>query len=224
MKRILIFLLVMHSTGPIGAETVRVPVSRDTWFSGVGREADCNLGGAHQLKLKSIQEMSLVDFDPAPLKGRVVRRATLHVRLRGKEIARRVTVGSFSAEWVEGTSPSYEPQQGSSTFNHRRHPDVPWAWPGSDLTAVILGQGGSLWNMGDASAPDATSRGRSGSAIRSTTCWTTTSWAAGRFGATTALCSTARRHSDRSSSTTARPTRLKRATFNRSVGASIPGH
>lgn len=155
MKRILVFLLVMHPTGPIGAETVRVPVSRDTWFSGVGREADCNLGGAHQLKLKSIQEMSLVDFDPAPLKGRVVRRAILHIRLRGKEIARRVTVGSFSAEWVEGTSPSYEPQQGSSTFNHRRHPDVPWTWPGSDLTAVILGQGGSLWNMGDASAPDA---------------------------------------------------------------------
>jgi len=56
---------------------------------------------------------------------------------------------------VEGTSPRYAPQEGSSTFNSRKHPDVPWAFPGSDLTAVILGQGGTIWRMADASAPDA---------------------------------------------------------------------
>ncbi|NUQ61793.1 MAG: hypothetical protein HUU20_04850 [Pirellulales bacterium] len=155
MDRLLCVLLLFLPGGLLGAETVRLPVTRDTWFSEVGREADCNLGGAGQLKLKSIQEMSLVDFDPAPLRGRVVQRATLHVRVRGKEILRRVTGSSFSAEWVEGTAPSYEPQEGSSTFNHRRHPDVPWAYPGSDLTSVILGQGGSIWRMADASQPDA---------------------------------------------------------------------
>src|SRR5437660_8952670 len=87
-------------------DEVRLPVVRDTWFSGVGKEADCNLGGAPRLKLKSNQEMSLIDIDPAPLRGRVVRRATLHLRLVGDQPLRRVTVSSFGAEWVEGTSPS----------------------------------------------------------------------------------------------------------------------
>ncbi|MBN2023734.1 MAG: DNRLRE domain-containing protein [Pirellulales bacterium] len=135
-------------------QRVRLPITRDTWFSEVGQERDCNLGGADRLKLKSIQEMSVVDFDPAPLRGRVIRSAVLCVRDR-QEVLRRVTVGTFGAEWVEGTSTSYAPQQGSSSFNARRHPDVPWAQPASDLTAVVLGQGGTLWRMVDATPPDA---------------------------------------------------------------------
>src|SRR5690349_1423486 len=86
---------------PPGHET-RVDVTRDTWFSSVGREADCNLGGAAALKLKSIQEMSLIDIDPAPLKGHVVRSATLHLKKRGDQVLRRVTVSSFASPWVEG--------------------------------------------------------------------------------------------------------------------------
>lgn len=136
-------------------EAVRIAVVRDTWFSNVGREADMNLGGATRLKLKSIQEMSLVDIDPSPLKGRIINAATLHVRLSGNEILHRVTVSSFAAEWVEGTSPNYAPQNGSSCHNARQHPNVPWAYPGSDLCAVILGQGGTIWRMADASPPDA---------------------------------------------------------------------
>ena len=134
---------------------LRLPVTRDTWFSNVGSEADANLGGSPKLKLKSIQEMALVDVAPAPLRGRVVRSATLHVRSTGEPRWKRVTVGSFGAEWVEGTAPSYEPQVGSSTHNHKRHPDVPWTVPGSDLCSVILGQGGTDWRMAEASPPDA---------------------------------------------------------------------
>ena len=51
---------------------VRLEVVRDTWVSEVGSEADGNNGGASRLKLKSIQEMSLIDVDPAPLRGRVI--------------------------------------------------------------------------------------------------------------------------------------------------------
>jgi hypothetical protein len=136
-------------------QAVRVAVTRDTWFSNYGEEADANLGGAGRLKLKSNQEMSLIDIDAAPLKGRVITGATLHVRLSGDQPLRRVTVGSFAAEWVEGTSDGYKPQPGSSSFNHRRHPDVPWTVAGSDLTAVMLGQGGTIWRMADAFPPDA---------------------------------------------------------------------
>ncbi len=135
-------------------EAIRAAVTRDTWFSNVGHEADCNLGGSTQLKLKSNQEMSLLDIDAKPLRGRVIQGATLHVHLAGPERLHRVTVGSFAADWVEGTSPSYAPQNGSSTHNHRRHPDVPWTVPGSDLCSVMLGEGGTLWKMADAFPPD----------------------------------------------------------------------
>jgi len=137
------------------AEDIRLPVTRDTWFSGVGPEADGNLGGAPRLKLKSYQEISLVDLDPAPIRGRVVLGATLHLRSSGEPRLRRVTVGTFGAEWSEGKSSSYTPEVGASTFRHRRHPDVPWTIPGSDLCDVILNQGGTLWASADASAPDA---------------------------------------------------------------------
>ena len=130
-------------------------MTRDTWFSNVGAEADGNNGGADKLKLKSNQEMSLIDVDPAALKGRVIQGATLHLHLAGEPILHRVTVGSFGAEWVEGTSASYAPQKGSSSHNHRQYPDVPWTVPGSDLCSVMLGQGGTLWRMADALPPDA---------------------------------------------------------------------
>jgi hypothetical protein len=133
---------------------VRLPVTRDTWFSNVGAESTCNLGGAPRLKLKSNQEMSLFDISPAALRGHVINGATLYLRSSGPPILRRVTVGSFGADWVEGTSTGYKEQSGSSSFVARRHPDLPWTIPGSDLCAVMLGQGGTLWRMADASAPD----------------------------------------------------------------------
>jgi len=133
---------------------VRLPVTRDTWFSQVGNEINCNTGGSSRLKLKSYQEMSLVDIDPAAIKGHVIQGATLHVRSTGQPALRRVTVGSFGADWVEGTADTYTVQKGSSSFAARRTPDVPWTVPGSDLCAAMLGQGGTLWRMADAFPPD----------------------------------------------------------------------
>jgi hypothetical protein len=147
------FLLLQVVPAP-AADDVRLPIVRDAWFSQVGREADCNTGGSTRLKLKSNQEMCLVEIDPAPLRGRVVRSAMLHLRLAGDQPLRRVTVGSVGADWVEGTSPSYARQAGSSTFSRRRHPDVPWSFPGSDLCSVILASGGTEWGMADATPPD----------------------------------------------------------------------
>ena len=149
-------LLTLAGAAPAGDgdKPIRLPVTRDTWVSGVGREADCNLGGAPKLKLKSYQEFTLIDVDPAPLRGRAVRGATLHVRSAGEPRLKRVTVGTIGAEWVEGTATSYEPQAGSSTFRRRRHPDELWAAGAGDICSVILGNGGTAWRMADASPPD----------------------------------------------------------------------
>ncbi len=164
LANVLMLVLVVRAGAPAGGSdpveasregtAIRVPVTRDTWFSNAGREGDGNLGGSPRLKLKSYQEMSLIDIDSQPLKGRVVRAAVLHLRLAGKDPLYRVTIGSFAADWVEGTAANYDPQPGSSSHNHRRHPNIPWSYPESDLCSVILGQGETLWQMADASAPD----------------------------------------------------------------------
>ena len=133
---------------------LRLDVTRDTWVSDVGREVDGNNGGASRLKLKSFQEMSLVDVDAAPLRGRVIQSATLHLRKAGNEPLRRVTVSGVGAEWFEGTGSGSTVQPGGATFRHRRHPDLPWSMGGGDLCHVVLGNGGTIWQMADASAPD----------------------------------------------------------------------
>src|SRR5690349_231354 len=86
---------------------MRLDVTRDTWVSDVGQEVDGNNGGASRLKLKSFQEMSLVDVDAAPLRGWVIQSATLHLRKAGNEPLRRVTVSGVGAEWFEGTGSGY---------------------------------------------------------------------------------------------------------------------
>jgi hypothetical protein len=56
---------------------MRLPVVYDTWIAGLASEADYNLGGSARLKLKSCQEMSLLDINPAALRGRVVQAALI---------------------------------------------------------------------------------------------------------------------------------------------------
>ena len=144
----------LHERNPPARHAVRLDVTRDTWVSEVGQEADGNNGGAPRLKLKSIQEMTLVDVDARPLVGRTIRSATLHLKKAGDERLKRVTVSSVGAEWFEGTGSGYAVQPGGATFRHRRHPDLPWSIGGGDLCHVVLGNGGTIWRMADASPPD----------------------------------------------------------------------
>lgn len=135
-------------------ESVRLEAIRDLWISNVGSEAGGNNGAAPRLKLKSIQEMSLIDIDPAPLNGRVIRKATLFLKSAGEPRLKRVSVGGIASEWVEGTGSSYEKQPGSSTHNHRRHPNEAWTGDGGDFCDVMFGFHGALWGSADASPPD----------------------------------------------------------------------
>ena len=118
-------------------------MTRDSWVSEVGAEANGNNGGATRLKLKSIQEMTLVDFDVKPLAGHTIRSAVLHLKKAGDEPIKRVTVSGVGAEWFEGTGSGYRVERGGVTFRHRRHPDLAWSLDGGDLTNVVLGNGGT---------------------------------------------------------------------------------
>ena len=78
-----IFLADSRTEAQDSTNVRRIEIARDTWFSGVGREANCNTGASQQCKVKSIQEMTVLDFDPTPLRGRAIRSATLLLRKRG---------------------------------------------------------------------------------------------------------------------------------------------
>jgi len=106
------------------------------------------------LKLKSIQEMALLDFEAAAFRGKVIDKATLHVRLADKERLWRVTASTLAAPWIEGTSSNYKEEAGASSYLFAQTPNVPWAYPGSRLNAVMLGMGHTLWGSADATDPD----------------------------------------------------------------------
>ena len=133
---------------------IQLPVTRDTWISAANGERNANLGGANRLKTKGIQEFSLLDFDPQKLRGRVITSATLHLHCRSKAPQRRVTVSTLASDWKEGTATRYRKQIGSASFNWAAQNKKPWAWPGSDITAVINGQGNTIWHFADAGPPD----------------------------------------------------------------------
>lgn len=141
-------LLLAWSISVHAQEWVRIPISRDSWFSGVGAEANGSNGGSPRLKLKSIQELSVIDFDPEKLFGHEILEARLYLKLAGDEPIERVTVSTITADWVEGDATGYQVSEGVSTFAHRLHARE--SWRGPDITSVCIGNGGSFYASQDA--------------------------------------------------------------------------
>ena len=136
------------------SDAMRLAVTRDTWLSSFREERDANLGGEDRLKAKGVVEFSMIDFDPEAIRGRVVTAATLHLHSRSETPLRRVTVSSLASDWVEGNAVRYRSQPGSSSFNWAAQDRQQWAWPGSDVTAVMNGMGHTIWRFADATPPD----------------------------------------------------------------------
>jgi hypothetical protein len=151
----------IETTWPPKGEPQKILVTRDTWVSSMGEEKIGNTGGASQLKLKGHQELSLIDINPAPLKGKIITGALLHVKSSSpKEPLLRVTVSSVSAQWVEGTSSNYKAQEGSSCWSFARYSADPkkavaWTFPGSLALDAAFGLGHTIWKFADATPPDA---------------------------------------------------------------------
>jgi len=124
-----------------------VPVNRDTWVSAYPSEREGNNGASPRLKLKGIQEFSLLDGDFSAVKGQRIIRATLRLHRASAERLGRVTVATVTAGWEEGAGKNYARLPGAACFL------LPGVKP--DITAVTLGNGGSIWRFADVAAPDA---------------------------------------------------------------------
>lgn len=131
---------------------VRVDIARDTWLSNYQSERSGSNGAAPRLKLKSIIELSIIDFQPGILKGKKIQQAKLMLKVEGDRPIDRVTLSTISADWIEGNGTGYQVVKGASTFTHRVYPTEKWF--DSDLTAVSIGQGNTLYASVDAKPAD----------------------------------------------------------------------
>ena len=163
------------------AEDVKVPCSRDVWVSAVSSKAegweekegqeipletDTSMGKTTKLKLKTIQEMAVLDFDLSALKGRKVAGGWLHLHVADpqeeikraelpferKHLLRRIGLSTVSNDWAEGgNEQSYhvDTKGFGASFRQASWSKKPWAWIGSDLTDVTMGNGNTLQCHGE---------------------------------------------------------------------------
>jgi hypothetical protein len=141
--------LAAHFAGAREVDTVRLAASKDTSLSSHADEREQTRGAADRLKLKYLEEMGLVAFDPAPLAGRKVLSAHLYMHCVPEttraDMARLGIPGSLEMpmRYIGVSTVSGEWREAGATFNEAIRGEKPWAWKGSRLWDVIFGCGNS---------------------------------------------------------------------------------
>ena len=82
-------LIALACAAAAEAEEAKLPAVADVWVSSYRGEVNYNVGAGRQLKLKGIQEMSIIRFDTAKLKGRRILGGHLFLKESGKKNALR---------------------------------------------------------------------------------------------------------------------------------------
>ena len=134
--RILAALLLLLPQAAPSSEPLRLPCIADTMLSMTGSEEQLNHGGRSNLRLKGIEDLTLMDFDVAPLKGRIVEEARLFVFPTGAHKLRNIGISTIGVPWKEGTNSGKPAQPGECSFMEAAAGERPWAHPGSDFFAV----------------------------------------------------------------------------------------
>ena len=150
-------------SSPGDASHTKLTATRDIWVSSSGEEADTSMGKTDRLKLKVHDEVALLDFDVSGLRGRRVLAAELWMHNVAETTAeekkrlgvpadrpdclRKIGISTVSSPWVEGDqAATYQPDPvgHGATYNQASYGRRDWAYPGSALWAVIMGNGNSL--------------------------------------------------------------------------------
>ncbi len=141
---------------------VKLVATRDVWVSAHPDELDTSMGRTPQLKLKGNTEVALLDFDVSSLRGRRVTAAELWVHnvpdavaqetarlgIAGRpDCLRKIGLSTVGSKWEEGSQDqTYEADLvgHGATYNQVSSGLRDWAYPGSKLWDVIMGNGNSL--------------------------------------------------------------------------------
>ena len=140
------FLCAVVLIASARAESVRLKATADIWVSdAVEKERNTSAGKCPRFKLKTIQEMAAIRFDPSPARGRRVLKATLFLRRASSDMLRYIRVSTVNADWVEGNGRRpYGPPDGATFMFADARARRPWSWPGSQFCDVIMGSGNSI--------------------------------------------------------------------------------
>lgn len=124
------------------AQETRLEITADTAIYFSDGEENINGGGRSNLRLKGIHNVALLNVDVAPLKGKRVESARLHMRTPGPHKLRILGLSSVSTPWVEGqgNGPA-KPGESSSRDTGRGL----WAGQGSDFLSAVFGSNGTIW-------------------------------------------------------------------------------
>lgn len=140
--------------------------SRDVWVSTIPeadgvQEVNTSMGKTQRLKIKTIQEMAILDFDLSPLKGKVVGGGRLYFNIlhdpnelkrlnlpfERRHLLKRIGLSTVSTDWLEGAAEqeyAYDTKGCGATFLEASYTKKPWSYPGSDLSDVTMGNGNTL--------------------------------------------------------------------------------
>src|SRR5687768_5808722 len=127
------------------AEPLRLPVVADAQICMSHGEERHNGGGRAAVRLKGIEDLTILDLDLSSLKGRTVEEARLFFHPAGPHKLRSIGMSTIGSPWKEGQGNGAPARPGEVTYLDAAHGERPWAHPGSDLHAVTFSRGGSIW-------------------------------------------------------------------------------
>ena len=137
------------------AGEIRLPCVKDNWISAYGApgvggnpaETDFSMGKTKHIKLKTIQEGGIFDFDASALKGKKIEKATLYLHEEAPTKLRWMGASTVASDWVEGNEAGdykLDAAGCGATFNEASYSKLPWAYPGSSLADVTMTGGNTL--------------------------------------------------------------------------------
>jgi len=145
MKIIVLFIacLTLSCSSP-NVCGIKCLVVADNYICAHKTEQESNLGGKTILRLKGIEDTTILKFDTNHLKGMTVESATLYLHKKKHDLL-MVGVSTIASDWIEGHGKGYAQRHEASCFQYAAYKKTPWSYLGSDFTDVIFGQGNSLF-------------------------------------------------------------------------------
>ena len=141
--RIFAALLLLLQATP--ADPIRLPVIADTQLSMSHGEERLNGGARSTVRLKGIEDLTIIDLDLSALKGRTVEEARLFFTPAGAHKLRSIGMSTIGSPWKEGQGTGSPAKPGEATFLDAAHGERPWAHPGSNFHSVTFSRGNSIW-------------------------------------------------------------------------------
>lgn len=133
---VLCILIVLLSEQARAAELLKLPATKDNSIVMVDGEWSENAGQKARIRIKANQHIVAMAFDMTPVKGKLVRKATL-VCVKDEQQISGVTISTIATPWDENRSNGLTAGVGGVED---------WGYPGARFPAVIGGNNHTLIN------------------------------------------------------------------------------